>query len=50
MGTVFECLHRAPEDKTVSSVNADIGAESCPVGQDRLSSFTKMSLISQSLL
>ena len=50
MGTVFECLHRAPEDKTVSSVNADIGAESCPVGQDHLSSFTKMSLISQSLL
>ena len=26
MGTVFECLHRALEDKTVSSVNADIGA------------------------
>ena len=40
MGTMFECLHRALEDKTVSSVNADIGAESCSVGQDHLSSFS----------
>ena len=40
MGTMFECLHRAKEDKTVSSVNADIGAESCSVGQDHLSSFS----------
>ena len=37
------CLHRALEDKTVGSVNADIGVESCAVGQDHLSSFTGMS-------
>ena len=35
------------EDKTVSSVNADIRAESCSVGQEHPSSFTKFS---QSLL
>ena len=33
MGTLFACLHRALEDKTVSSVNADIGAEACSVGK-----------------
>ena len=49
MGTMFECLHRALEDKTVSSVNADIGAESCSVGQDHLSSLGEMFLISHSL-
>ena len=38
---MFECLHRALEDKTVSSVNADIEAESCSLGQDHLSSSTK---------
>ena len=32
MGTMFACLHRALEDKTVGSVNADIGAEACSVG------------------
>ena len=31
------------EDKTVGSVNADIGAESCSVGQANLSSFREMS-------
>ena len=46
---VMTCLHRAKEDKTVSSVNADIGAESCSVGQDHLSSFREMFLISHSL-
>ena len=40
MGTMFACLHRALEDKTVGSVNADIGAESCSVGQDHFSSFS----------
>ena len=40
MGTMFECLHRVLEDKTVGSVNTDIGAESCSVGQDHLSSFS----------
>ena len=49
MGTLFACLHRALEDKTVSSVNADIGAEACSVGQDHLSSFREMSEISHSL-
>ena len=43
MGTMFACLHRALEDKTVGSVNADIGAESSSVGQDHLSSFREMS-------
>ena len=32
MGTMFECLHRALEDKNVGSVSADIGAEFCCVG------------------
>ena len=43
MGTMFGRLHRALEDKTVGSVNADIGAEYCAVGQDHLSSFTEIS-------
>ena len=42
-GTLFACLHRTLEDKTVGSVNADIGAEACSVGQDHLSSFREMS-------
>ena len=42
MGTMFARFHRALEDKTVGSVNADIGAESCAVGQDHLSSFTEI--------
>ena len=50
MGTMFGRLHRALEDKTVGSVNADIGAESCAVGQDHLSSFTEISQISYLLL
>ena len=50
MGTMFARLHRALEDKTVGSVNADIGAESCAVGQDHLSSFTEISQISYLLL
>ena len=37
---MFACLHRTLEDKTVGLVNADIGAESCSVGQDHLSSFS----------
>ena len=45
MGTMFACLHRALEDKTVGSVNADIGAESYAVGQDHLSSFTEISYL-----
>ena len=32
MGTMFECLHRALEDKNVGSVNTDIGAEFYSVG------------------
>ena len=32
MGTVYECLHRALEDKNVGSVSADTGAEFCCVG------------------
>ena len=32
MGTMFECLHRASEDKNVGSVKTDIGAEFCSVG------------------
>ena len=32
MGTMFECLHRALEDKNVGSVKTDIGAEFCCVG------------------
>ena len=47
---MFARLHRALEDKTVGSVNADIGAESCAVGQDHLSSFTEISQISYLLL
>ena len=43
MGTLYGCLHRTLEDKTVGSVNADIGAEACSVGQDHLSSFREMS-------
>ena len=31
MDTVYECLHRALEDKNVGSGNADIGAEFCCV-------------------
>ena len=31
MDTVYECLHRALEDKNVGSVSADIGAEFCCV-------------------
>ena len=31
MGTLYGCLHRTLEDKTVGSVNADIGAEACSV-------------------
>ena len=42
MGALFACLHRALENKTVGSVNADIGAESCSVWQDHLSSFREM--------
>ena len=40
---MFARLHRALEDKTVGSVNADIGAEACSVEQDHLSSFREMS-------
>ena len=47
---MFAHLHRALEDKFVGSVNADIGAESCAVRQDHLSSFTEISLISYLLL
>ena len=43
MGTMFVCLNHALEDLTVGSVNADIGAESCSVGQANLSSFREMS-------
>ena len=32
MGTMFECLRRASEDKNVGWVNTDIGAEFCSVG------------------
>ena len=32
MGKMFECLHRALEDKNVGSVSADIVAEFCSVG------------------
>ena len=49
MGTFFACLHRALEDKTVSSVNADLGAEACSVWQDHLSSFREMFQISHPL-
>ena len=49
MGTLFACLHRALEDKTVSSVNADIGAEACSVLQDHLSSFRELFQISHPL-
>ena len=40
---MFACLHRALEDNTVGSVNADLGAESCSERQDRLSGLTKIS-------
>ena len=43
MGTMFAYLHRALKDRSVGSVNADIGAESFAVGQDHLSSFTEIS-------
>ena len=43
MDTIFADLHRTLEDKIVGSVNAGIGAESCTVGQDHLSSFTEIS-------
>ena len=42
MGTMFACLNHALEDLTVGSVNADIGAESCSVGQEHLSSFLEI--------
>ena len=42
-------LHRALEDKTVSSVNTDLGAEACSVLQDHLSSFREMFQISHPL-
>ena len=32
MGTMFECLHRALEDKNVGSISADVGTEFCSVG------------------
>ena len=35
---MFARLHRALEDKTVGSVNADIGAEFCCVGLEPLTS------------
>ena len=38
MGTMFECLHRALEDKNVGSVSADIGAEFCCVGLEHSTS------------
>ena len=31
MGTMFECLQRALEDKNAGSVNTDIGVEFCSV-------------------
>ena len=40
MGTMFECLHRALEDKNVGSVSADIGAEFCCVGLEPSTSRT----------
>ena len=40
MGTMFECLHRALEYKTVGSVNSDIGAEFCSVGLEPSTSRT----------
>ena len=40
MGTMFECLHRALEDKNVGSVSADIGAEFCCVGLEHSTSRT----------
>ena len=40
MGTMFECLHRALEDKNVGSVSADIGAEFCCVGLEPSTSCT----------
>ena len=49
MDTLFACLHSALEDKTVSSVNADSGAEACSVWQDHLSSFREMFQISHPL-
>ena len=40
MGTMFECLHRASEDKNVGSVKTDIGAEFCSVGLEPSTSRT----------
>ena len=40
IGTMFECLHRALEDKNVGSVSADIGAEFCCVGLEHSTSRT----------
>ena len=40
MGTMFECLHRAVEDKNVGSANTDIGAEFCCVGLEHSTSRT----------
>ena len=37
---MFECLHRALEDKNVGSVNIDIGAEFCCVGLEPSTSRT----------
>ena len=42
MGTIFECLHRALEDKNVGSVNTDIGAEFYSVGPQPSTSRTKV--------
>ena len=38
MGTMFECLHPALEDKNVGSVNTDIGADFCSLGLNPLPS------------
>ena len=32
MGTMFECLHRALENKNLGSVNTDTGAKFCSMG------------------
>ena len=40
MGTMFECQHRALEDKNVGSVGADVGAEFCCVGLEPSTSRT----------
>ena len=40
MGTMFECLHRALEDKNVGSAKTDIEAEFCCVGLEHSTSRT----------